>query len=232
MTSQQIQSVVDGCTRTLDLRQTEASAKHFAYTNVPLCILDAVFSINTKYTAVLNVVERYRTFAPQHAGPQHSVQDLVRLVTSLGPERFASEVVHNRQRTSSRSGILKAEAAHLFAQVLNEFDVRYLSDMPKVIDSDRFCRRIRMIPGQLLSLDYFLMMMGRHDLIKADRMILQFLSKCLGKRITSVSWAQYLIAQAVPVLAKEHRQLTPRLLDWIIWKHESKATAVSSSPHC
>ena len=60
---------------------------------------------------------------------QAIVDDLIQHITSLGPDRFASEVMRNRARTSTRGGILKAKAALDFAQVLSDHGIQSLQDM-------------------------------------------------------------------------------------------------------
>lgn len=90
------------------------------YSNLAYCILAAVFSINARYTAVLAAVERYRRYyglppvgimdVPDGT-PEPPLSMFIAQVEGMGVEAFASDVLHNRMRTSSRNGVLKAQAA-------------------------------------------------------------------------------------------------------------------------
>jgi len=57
------------------------------------------------------------------------VSDLIHQISSVGQERFATEVMRNRARTSSRGGILKAEASLRFAEVLQAHGIEVLQDL-------------------------------------------------------------------------------------------------------
>ncbi len=134
---------------------------------------------------------------------------------------MAVEVFRNRQRTSPRNGILKAEGSYLFAGVLREHGIEYLQDIEKVLDSRELEKAILAIPGQTsgISLQYFFMLSGSDDLIKPDRMILAFLKSVLGSPIRATE-AQQLLAESAAQLRNTYPHLTPRLLDHEIWKYQ------------
>jgi hypothetical protein len=105
---------------------------------VPLCVLDAIFSINARYegvrAAVLRYAEHYKlpVQRPRDVLPpaeaQVTVGDLIDQITDLGPDRFANDIVRHRSRTSPRGGILKAEASLRFAEALRDHDVQVLQE--------------------------------------------------------------------------------------------------------
>ena len=127
----------------------------------------------------------------------------------------------NRQRTSARSGILKCEAVYRFALALRTRGTEYFQDVPAAAESRSLDRMIRDIPGQRsgISLQYFWMLAGSDDFIKPDRMILRFLNEALG-RMVSPAEAQTLLLNATERLRQLHPEITPRLLDHEIWKHQ------------
>ncbi|MGH3803078.1 MAG: hypothetical protein ACRDTD_23700 [Pseudonocardiaceae bacterium] len=104
------------------------------WVHLSLCLLDAVFSINSRYGGVVRVCHRYA----DHAGlterllpagdigqvvgtvREEAVARFAELGRRLGPERLAGEVLGNRSRTSTRGGILKAEAAIRYAEILSD----------------------------------------------------------------------------------------------------------------
>ena len=119
--------VADDCSKvarsatTLLPLEGAALGREYHYNSLSLCVIDAVFSIGVRYEGVRAVVRRYceyfglEEYRPdQSAVPakasQEALSGLVRHFDDLGLERMTSEVFVNRQRTSTKSGILKAEA--------------------------------------------------------------------------------------------------------------------------
>lgn len=103
------------------------------WAHLSLCVLDAVFSINARYGGVVRVCHRYA----DHAGltvrvlpiadvgrvvgtvREEAVGAFAELGRQLGAERLAGQVLGNRGRTSTRGGILKAQAAISYAEILS-----------------------------------------------------------------------------------------------------------------
>lgn len=224
-----IAAVADCCGNQLNLRDAALGLEYF-YQSLPLCVIDAVFSIGVRYEGVQNVVRRYceyfnlrefrelRSRAPVPS-EQQSLSSLMYNMRTLGIEKFTRDIFQNRQRTSSRNGILKSEAVFRFANGCCDSGIDFLQDVsPKALDAG-LERKLNQIPGQNLSVGYFFMLAGSEDLIKPDRWILSFLTRCIG-RYPSLLEAQSLLRGACDILGSTHSNLTPRLLDNVIWKHE------------
>jgi hypothetical protein len=225
------ESVAAFADRTLALAKAVLHEAYY-YQSLSLCVIDSIFSINARYAAVENVVARYckhfsliRLRADRRQLPataeQESVAVLCDRLSELGAERFAAEIFANRQRTSPRSGILKAEAVHRFAQVLGHHRVNYFQDIPSVADSTLFETAIRAIPGQAsgISLQYFWMLAGSDDLVKPDRQIVRFVQRALGRPVAP-QFAGVCLAEAAHLLQGKYPHLTPRLLDYEAWRFE------------
>jgi hypothetical protein len=100
------------------------------WAHLSLCVLDAAYSVGARYSGVVRVCRRYAAHAdlsPQTvrhrdfatvigSTREQSLEVFVADAHSVGVERFAGEVVRHRGRTSTRSGILKADAALRYAQ--------------------------------------------------------------------------------------------------------------------
>lgn len=212
-------------------KSIEKVAEEYTYACLPLCVIDSVFSIGVRYEGVRHVLERYCAFAavprlsPTRTVPtraeQQSMAEFLRLALALDAERLAVEVFGNRQRTSTRNGLLKAEAVVRFARVLTQHRVEYLQDVLEARDLDVVERGVRAIPGQSsgLSWRYFLMLAGREDLVKPDRMVLRFLERTL-RRPVAPDDAQLLLRAAADTLCREFPGLTARTLDNLIWNAE------------
>jgi len=221
--------VAAACSRRLDL--AAPLGDEYRYAHVSLCVLDAVFSIGVRYQATAATVRRYARWASLEltrggsALPARAAQQplgaVVAHVADLGPERFARAVASNRQRTSTRSGILKAEAALRFARALGAAGVTHFQDVADAANDPDLDAALRAIPGQGsgISVAYFFMLAGDDRLVKPDRMIVRFLAAALGRSV-SAKEAQDLVAGACAILALEQPHLTPRALDHAIWSYQ------------
>jgi hypothetical protein len=58
-----IQAIVNFCNTNLRLGNP-IELTEYGYANLSLCVIDAVFSINTRYKAVQNVIQRYQDHYP------------------------------------------------------------------------------------------------------------------------------------------------------------------------
>jgi hypothetical protein len=140
----------------------------------------------------------------------------------MGDERFAKEVLNNRQQTASENGILKADAAMQFAEALLAHRINSLQGLhADGFKADSLEEAVRRIPGQKsgISFRYFLMQVNRDDLIKPDRMVIRFLSDALGREV-QVDECQELLTRTVGQLREKHTHLNPRLLDTRIWTYQ------------
>ncbi|MCY3000982.1 MAG: hypothetical protein NTV21_04185 [Planctomycetota bacterium] len=231
-TSAEFPVVLEACRAVLGGgKSIEKVADEYTYASLPLCVIDSVFSIGVRYEGVRNVLERYCAFAgvprlsPTRTVPpraqQQSITAFLQLAIAFDAERLAVEVFGNRQRTSARSGILKADAVVRFAGVLARHRIECLQDVLESQGLASVERDVRTIPGQSsgLSWRYFLMLAGREDLVKPDRMILRFLERTL-RRSVSPDEAQALLRAAADALGREFPGLTARTLDNLIWAEE------------
>jgi hypothetical protein len=226
-----IQNLSDHCERVLDLKNAKLNEEYF-YQSLPLCVLDAVFSIGVRYEGTRHTVIRYcdyfkvarirddKTTIPTQSD-QESISTFLARVEGIGIQRFTDEVLMNRQRTSSRSGILKSEASFLFARALKSNGVDYLQDVPPLISNDAFERKIKAIPGQGsgISLRYFFMLAGSDLFIKPDRHIKDFIKDGIGVA-PNLDQSQSLLYKVAMKLKSKHTHLTPRLLDNLIWNFQ------------
>jgi len=133
--------------------------------SLALCIIDSVFSVGVKYQGVANLVSRYRSYRIGQTGNADADGGLELMGTFEhlgGPEGWAANL-KNEQRTSPKSGILKADAVLREAHRLARHGVWTVNDLrtaqregqlPEVKAS--WCE----VPGQRsgISWSYFLML--------------------------------------------------------------------------
>ncbi len=228
-TTSDIYKFVDFCRKKLPLSTAEIRDEYF-YACIPLCVIDAVYSISVKYTSTMRVVERTCQYflIPQidrdrnlNIQNQFSVSKFLSTYSELGIERMTSEVFQNRQRTSSTNGILKSEAVFRFCKVLSDFGVNNFGDISNILGNEDFAQSIKLIPGQAsgISLRYFFMLIGDDSYIKPDRMINRFIEAAIGKKL-DLDDSQNLIKESMGSIQKDYPQITPRLLDNLIWSFQ------------
>ena len=204
----------------------------YGYSSVPLCVIDAVFSIGVRYSSTEKTVSRFceyfdipKTSHKKLPSPEEqlSVSKFLKIYDEYGIDGMVEQVYRNRQRTSTRNGILKSEAVYKFSKVLAEHGVEYLQDINRILGNEDFEAEITQIPGQRsgISLRYFYMLAGSEDFIKPDRMINRFVYSALERRF-GIEETTELLLETCKILAKEHPGLRPRTLDNIIWQYQRK----------
>lgn len=220
-------SLCTACESILDLSSASLSASYY-YDSLSYCVIDAVFSIGVKYTSTQNVVKNYCTYyglreyntKQDNDGDTHTISQLVEHIESMGIEKSADVVFGNHQRTSSRNGILKADAVLRFARILQKYGIETLADITAKGIPYKAEDEILRIPGQRsgLSLRYFYMLSGDDSQAKPDRHVLRFLKEHTGCDYT-IQQAQDVLGNTVELLKGKYPHLTVRLLDYSIWDY-------------
>ena len=183
-----------------------------------LCILDAIWSIGVNYDDhVVPVINRYRAHRSRDGfeADKDSAKDLYRTIAEIGYETFATVVVKNHQRTSTRSGILKAEACLRATTHFGNSSIITCEDFKEHQSHAEagWCR----IPGQKsgISWRYLRILTGEPD-IKPDRMITRFVGAALTREVSP--------DESVELLKGAHGQMKLktdlRTLDHAIWDYQ------------
>ncbi len=206
--------------------------KEFYYASLPICVIDAVYSIGVSYSSTRNTVARFcdrqnwtMSLPPgaERLNGEHRISGFLKLIDGGTADQLADDLFGNRQRTSSRSGILKAEAVRRFASALFAEGIDDFGDlsMERLAPAER---TVRQIPGQRsgISFDYFRMLAGDDQLIKPDRMVQRYVARAIGGSSTQITPDQVrdTVQQAVTHLSPQGPSWTPRVLDFAIWEAE------------
>jgi hypothetical protein len=225
----EIFQVAEYCRTHLDLDEDILDSEGY-YNSLPLSIIDTIFSIGAKYESTELAVKRFCVFfglkrlsEVRYPDPalQLSISEFLNFYERFGIRRMADEVFQNRQRTSTRNGILKADAVYRVSKLLHYFQVEYLQDVQKILADPLFEAAYKAIPGQTsgISLRYFYMLVGSEDFIKPDRMIARFLEAATHRTMTTPQMHDILTG-VVKLLSKDYPELTPRRLDHMIWRYQ------------
>jgi hypothetical protein len=229
-----VASVVAHVRKNIDLSEVKLGPE-FDYASLPLCIIDAVYSMGVNYSGTQNTVERWRKRegwpkARSEGEREHTVSEFLDTLKPYSNEQLAESVFRNRQRTSARSGILKSEAVRQFAGALRREGIERFADLRSPDAAAAVEPAIREIKGQSSgkSFKYFMMMAGHDDYVKADRMICRFVGDALGlNHEASAERAESLLREAAHVLG-----VTPRVLDYAVWNHQRSLPTPRRTREC
>jgi len=222
-----VQAVVDRVEQ-LGLHKAIKLGDEYFYSALPLCLVDAIFSIGVRYEGTRNVVARYAKharIAPYREGnafiDSERISDLVRRIETVGgADIAASSLFGSRQRTSSRNGVLKSEAVYQAALMMQRRRVETLTDFRDQNDEE-LEREFRAIRGQGsgISWSYLCMLAGDDNGVKPDRMIQRFVADALGREVGS-DMSRDLLVRSAKTLSTRGTLLTPRTLDYAIWEYQ------------
>jgi len=221
--------------------------EEFYYKHLPLCVIDAVFSLGIRYSTVQKVVRNFcqytgwecfrnqRNFPP--VSQQHSISDLLNIYnnfrtgTKIDFQKVANTVFKNRCRSIPRkNGPLKAETVYKFALELQKSGINYFQDLANIVNSPSSLKllesRIRKIPGLKsgIGFNYFLMLSGNCNTAKPDRMVKRYLGwlYCSDEEMSESS-AILLLKDLLYRLQSYMPSLTLRELDYAIWSFQKSS---------
>lgn len=198
------------------------------WVSLSLCIADAVWSIGAHYDNV--VVPLVRRLATKFGVEQPTIAMSERLGTDPLPlaelaDLSVEELISltNRQNTSTRGGIRKADAVIRHIHAFRSHGVEDLGDAIALFgDEKRFAAvnaDLRKIPGEgahAVRRNYLWMLIGQDDLIKPDRMVLRWF-RHHGVTVDPVG-ARDLIAALVPAVSTGlERPVTAWEIDHALW---------------
>jgi len=158
------------------------------WVSLSFAITDAVWSIGADYDAVVVPLVRKKLAAkfgvdlPTMPATDPIGDDPVpvTLLTEMSVEELTA--LTNRQRTSTRGGIMKADAVLRYARIFTDHGVTTMRDAIELFDDtprfDAIDSALRQVPGEGgdgVRRGYLWMIIGKDDLIKPDRMVLRWL---------------------------------------------------------
>lgn len=210
--------------------------------HLSLCVIDAVFSIGARYGSTWRAARRYAdrarlepvtapaasVAAGDYASTEQALDSFRADTKELSDDEFA-DLLDNRQRTSPRGGILKALAVRQYVDVLADHQVETLGDVSALLSNHV---RVKEVESELarirghgsgVRVAYLWMLSGDDHHVKADRMVIGWTSKVLGRSVWPVEASELIIVAAAPLGA------TPWELDHALWRRQSGRSASTSS---
>lgn len=201
-----------------------AQMSEYGYQSLVFCVIDSVFSIGVRYTSTIRTVKRFATAVGRNIHDPYSVQEFITRFGKINHEKMANEIYQNRQRTSTRSGILKAEAVSEFLKVLHSFQIETKQDFLKQKTNQKLIDAIQRIKGQsqLTTFDYLLMLSGDTGTFKRDRHIINFFADYMGVKNTDYDSLKTEFEKQLDVVSHVYPEINIRTLDGAIWQFMSE----------
>lgn len=199
------------------------------WVSLSFAITDAVWSISADYDAVVVPLVRKKLAAKFGVDqptmpPMDPIGDDPLPLTSLA-ELSVEELtaLTNRQRTSTRGGILKSDAVLRYARIFTDHNVATMRDAIELFDDtprfDAINSALRQVPGEGgdgVRRGYLWMIIGKDDLIKPDRMVLRWLDH---QDVTAdPSRARRIVEQLIPEVSRNlGRPVSAWEIDHAMW---------------
>ena len=205
------------------------------YKSLPICIMDAVFSIGVNYKSVEKATNTFmkhfnlkipRTYPVDN---EYTICDFLQdMDTFASFEEAAKMGFNNRQRTSSVNGILKAEACYRVAEVFKKHDINTLAEFNAYQNKPALDADILKVKGQSsgIMLKYLYMLAGKADEVKPDRHMVNFMRQVFPELTMATkdhNEIKKIMQETVSALKPKYPQLTARFLDYLVWEHMSQS---------
>jgi hypothetical protein len=197
------------------------------YAHLSLALIDAVYSIRSRYSAVKNVVAAYCDETGTRCDPllawggrgfrEHGLDDLLTAAGSLQGQDLADRLFGGSRSRSA--GQLKADLCILAADRLQAVSVTRIEDL-RLRAGDAEVRRAWTGVHGLgwVTWQYFCSLVGI-DHFKPDVMLMRFVAYTLGRNVGPAE-TEALLSSAFERLQPLHRGLTKRTLDYTLWLFE------------
>lgn len=190
-----------------------------------MCIIDSIQSTGSHYNSVRNVIGRYRSHRGDAAATDGTAELLATFDACGGVDGWANEIGNQKPASTRKGAALKAAVIQQVARNLHNDGVRTADDFRVRGDLDAGNDARRRATKKLwtsveaqssgITWNYALMLAGLPG-VKADRMVLRFVSRALDGADVSPEAAASLVGEAAQLMG-----VFATHLDHAIWRYES-----------
>lgn len=189
-----------------------------------LCVIDSVQSTGVTYSSVENVVARYRAYRRGQGGDPNrdGIAELLATFDGLGDPGGWAQTIGNSNRTSTRGGILKAEAIRDAAGVLDAEGIGTTTALRTAAEDEVRLTRVRSawcgVTGQRSGITWhYMQMLAGIPGVKPDRMICRFIADALQMTRRGVTPT---FATEILTAAAKEMGTSPTDLDHAVWQFQ------------
>ena len=204
--------------------------KNYGANSIIVTAVDSIFSIRAKYSStVVPLVKRFARFVrlKDLDNDEYTPKQFIETFKNYDFNSLATNVFKNKQRTSSRSGVLKAEALFRVIEMLNKHNIQTRDNLLNSKNIDEIENQWKSIRGQSSGITwrYFLMGCGNNTYFKDDTWVYRFFINELGYKNIRMNgdYKNLKIAfdNEFEQIKKIYPQITISKLDNVIWKFMS-----------
>lgn len=189
------------------------------YHSLPICIIDCVYSLRTKYKSVtVPIVHRYAdTYLNGNVmDTDDNLSLFLEHMNHCGLQYFADKVVCNHQKLG---GIPKEEICYKIATYLKCLNINTLAEFRDYSHPELLEIVLNGIKGfGDAGVNYLFMLAGDTSRCKPDVHIHRSIRDACGNDVTNDE-CQIIFTEAVAEMQTEHPNLTVRDLDFAVWSH-------------
>ena len=184
--------------------------------SLALCAIDSVYSLQSRYTATVNVLDRYRAYRRGQGGDpdKDGIPELLAAMQEAGGPTAAADHLFQNRANAPGTRRLKSDALAEAVARLADIGVETTTHLRSADTSQ--ARRAWQVKGLgSVSWDYLLMLSGAQG-VKADTRVRQFVTTAVGESVL-VSKDR---AKRAAKLAAERLGSTQRAFDHAIWQYQ------------
>lgn len=198
--------------------------------SIVITAINSIFSIQAKYNSTVKpLIKRFIDYIELKDADNDSFtpKQFVEKFKNYSFDELASNVFKNRQRTSARGGILKAEASYLIIEMLNNNDIQSRSDIINYRNLENIEKQWKNVRGQASGITwrYFLMGVGFSNYFKDDTWIYRFFINELGYDNIRMNGDYQKLKLAFEKEFEKVKRVYPKMtiskLDNLIWEYMS-----------
>ncbi len=185
-----------------------------------LSVINSIFSISARYESTIKVVNRFAKYVGiDRAKDEYTTSDFIKQFANVDSEILATDIFKNRQRTSARNGILKAEAVKQVIKVLNNNNIETQKDLLHGEYIDMVEMQIRRVKGQGsgVTFEYLMMNAGDDNRFKPDRHIYTFFEDYLNYGSLTEERLREVFFKELEKVKTKYSYFTARSFDSLIW---------------
>jgi hypothetical protein len=214
--------------RDLGVGSDSGTAAEYGYPNLPLCLVDAVFSLREPYSQVRCTVVRFGRYWDANFGPPRAKSPELRLSTFtrvaeiIPAEQLARDMFQDAHKAPGCRGLLKAAVVVDLAQRLCGAGIETREDVLMDEHQTALHKAVTNTKGiGPVGLRYLRMLCGDEHEAKPDVWIHRFLEEDVLTRSVSEDEAVGLLRAATEIIRADVPWLTLRAVDHAVWLHKS-----------
>jgi len=193
----------------------------YTFRSLPICIIDAVYSLNDRYTHTEKIHQNYANacLGGDRESPVDSISRFLQFVDSCGGEElFAKNVLCSSNKIAGK--IPKEQITCKIAKYLKILRIETIEDFKSFESEELLEAVLYSVKGfKDAGVNYLFMLAGDPNRCKPDTHIKKAVLEGCGEEFKDNNDCQTLFRDTVEKLKEDYPALTVRQLDGVIWSY-------------